>query len=49
VMWVIHNLERTADRVTNVCERIIFIATGELIELDTTDDEDAEEIDHIDS
>ena len=49
VSWVIHNLERTADRVTNICERIIFIATGELIELDTTDDEDAEEIDHIDS
>ncbi|MEA4810959.1 MAG: phosphate signaling complex protein PhoU [Anaerolineaceae bacterium] len=43
VMWVIHNLERTADRVTNICERIIFIATGELIELDLTDDEDAEE------
>lgn len=49
VSWVIHNLERTADRVTNICERIIFIATGELIELDNTDDEDAEEIDHIDS
>ena len=49
VSWVIHNLERTADRVTNICERVIFIATGELIELDNTDDEDAEEIDHIDS
>jgi phosphate transport system protein len=46
VMWVIHNLERTADRVTNVCERIIFIATGELIELDTTDDEEVDEADH---
>lgn len=40
VSWVIHNLERTADRVTNICERIIFIATGELIELDTSDDEE---------
>ena len=49
VSWVIHNLERTADRVTNICERIIFIATGELLELDSTDDEDAEEMDHIDS
>jgi phosphate transport system protein len=46
VMWVIHNLERTADRVTNVCERIIFIATGELIELDTKDDEEVDEADH---
>lgn len=49
ISWVIHNLERTADRVTNICERIIFIATGELIELDTPDDEDADELDHIDS
>jgi len=39
ILWVIHNLERTADRVTNICERILFIATGELIEMDTTDDE----------
>ncbi|MGI6251764.1 MAG: phosphate signaling complex protein PhoU [Anaerolineaceae bacterium] len=42
IIWVIHNLERTADRVTNICERIIFITTGELIELDSSDDEDEE-------
>jgi phosphate transport system protein len=30
LLWVAHNLERTADRVTNVCERIIFAATGEM-------------------
>ncbi|MCX7938557.1 MAG: phosphate signaling complex protein PhoU [Thermoflexales bacterium] len=30
LLWVAHNLERIADRVTNVCERIIFVATGEL-------------------
>jgi len=42
ILWVIHNLERTADRVTNICERILFIATGELIEMDTTDDEQEE-------
>jgi phosphate transport system protein len=39
---VAHNLERTADRVTNICERTIFIATGELMEIDSTDDEDGE-------
>ena len=39
VCWVIHDLARTADRVTNICERILFIATGELVEMDTTDDE----------
>jgi len=42
ILWVIHNLERTADRVTNICERIVFIVSGELLELDTSDDEDRE-------
>ena len=28
LLWVAHNLERFADRVTNICERTIFIATG---------------------
>lgn len=42
MMWVAHNLERLADRVTNICERTVFIATGELIEFDTDDDEDKE-------
>jgi len=39
LMWVAHNLERTADRVTNICERTVFIATGEVLEMDTSDDE----------
>lgn len=42
LLWVAHNLERLADRVTNICERTVFIATGELMEMDTTDDEDNE-------
>lgn len=33
LLWVAHNLERAADRVANVCERIIYTATGELTEL----------------
>jgi phosphate transport system protein len=36
IMWAAHNLERMADRVTNICERIIYVATGEMKELDTT-------------
>lgn len=32
-LWVAHNLERVADRATNVCERTIFNATGEISEL----------------
>ena len=30
LFWVAHNLERAADRVTNICERTIYIETGEL-------------------
>ena len=30
MFWVAHNLERAADRVTNICERIIYVETGEL-------------------
>jgi phosphate transport system protein len=39
LIWVAHNLERLADRVTNICERIVFVVTGEIMELDKTDDE----------
>jgi len=33
LLWVAHNLERTGDRATNICERVIFIVTGRFIEL----------------
>lgn len=29
LLWIAHNLERFADRVTNICERTAFIVTGE--------------------
>jgi len=28
LIWAAHNLERIADRVTNICERIVFLAGG---------------------
>jgi phosphate transport system protein len=34
LLWVAHNLERAADRVTNICERVIFTVTGEMAEMD---------------
>ena len=37
LLWVAHNLERVADRVTNICERTIFIATGEMSEIKSSD------------
>jgi phosphate transport system protein len=42
LLWVVHNLERLADRVTNICERTVFITTGELMEMDSADEEENE-------
>ena len=33
MLWVAHNLERIADRVTNICERTVFAVTGEIEEM----------------
>ena len=33
LIWVAHNLERGADRVTNICERVIFVVTGKMEEI----------------
>lgn len=33
LIWVAHNLERSADRVTNICERIVFTVTGKMEEI----------------
>lgn len=39
LLWVAHNLERAADRVINICERTVFIETGEMVEIKSSDDE----------
>jgi phosphate transport system protein len=33
LMWVAHNLERAGDRVTNICERVVFMVTGKMEEI----------------
>ena len=33
LIWVAHNLERAADRATNICERVVFTVTGKMEEL----------------
>jgi phosphate transport system protein len=33
ITWIAHNLERIADRVTNVAEDIVFLETGQVVEL----------------
>ena len=36
LLWVAHNLERSADRVTNICERVVFCVTGKMQEIGTS-------------
>jgi phosphate transport system protein len=33
LLWVAHNLERFADRTTNIGERVIFLMDGKIVEL----------------
>jgi len=30
LLWAAHNVERIADRVTNICEQVVFVETGKL-------------------
>src|SRR5574340_255037 len=32
LLWTAHKLERFADRVTNICERTVFVVTGHIAE-----------------
>jgi len=36
LIWAAHNLERIADRVTNICERIVFLVTGNMQEINVS-------------
>jgi len=36
LIWVAHNLERSADRVTNIFERVVFTVTGKMEEMGTS-------------
>jgi len=33
LLWVAHGLERIGDRITNIAERVVFVSTGKLEEL----------------
>jgi phosphate transport system protein len=33
LIWGAHNLERSGDRITNICERVVFIVTGKMEEI----------------
>jgi phosphate transport system protein len=33
LIWIAHNLERAADRATNICERVVYVVTGKMAEI----------------
>jgi phosphate transport system protein len=33
LIWVAHNIERAADRATNICERVVYMVTGKMEEI----------------
>ncbi len=39
LQWVAHNIERMADRVSNICERTVYVVTGVMYEFENSDDE----------
>jgi phosphate transport system protein len=47
LMWAAHNLERAADRVTNICERVVFTATGKMAEMDVNEGSDEEGVEGV--
>ncbi len=36
LLWAAHNLERIADRITNICERVVFTVTGRMEEMNVS-------------
>ena len=36
LLWVAHDLERITDRATNVAERLIFLVTGKMVEINVS-------------
>ncbi|MCC7366573.1 MAG: phosphate signaling complex protein PhoU [Dehalococcoidia bacterium] len=36
MLWASHNLERIADRCTNICERVIYLVTGQMQEINVS-------------
>ena len=36
LLWVAHNYERLADRITNICERVLYVVTGRIEEINVS-------------
>ncbi len=36
LLWAAHNVERIADRATNICERVVYVVTGKMAEIEVS-------------
>jgi phosphate transport system protein len=36
LLWVAHDLERLADRATNIAERVVYLVTGKMVEINVS-------------
>jgi phosphate transport system protein len=36
LLWTAHNVERIADRATNICERVVYVMTGKMVEIEVS-------------
>ncbi len=41
LLWVAHKLERFANRVSNICERTVYVVTGEIMDFEKLEDQEA--------
>ena len=39
LLWCAHNIERIGDRATNIAERVVFVSTGVMEELNIKEEE----------
>lgn len=42
LQWAAHNIERMADRVTNICERTLFIESGSIYQIEESESDEDE-------
>jgi phosphate transport system protein len=42
LLWVAHNLERVGDRAKNICERVVYVASGQLFDFDSQTENEAD-------
>ncbi len=37
LLWAAHNIERIGDRTTNICEQVVYVVEGRLVDIEVSD------------